>query len=246
MVLAPFTTTHGGARQRAFTLVELLAVMGIIALLLALLLPAINSGISRGRITSCQSNLRQIGVGVILYAQDNSGMMPPKDPTNWVINGVTVSYPQFSDIISPYLQAKEAQRQTVWRCPAARRLKGSYNLDSKCSYGINVNSIPSGYGNSLPYPYSSVNLRSVVIMLSETTGWGSGSDREMYWGPKDGINTVNMEFRHPKSRRGETSIPATPPTLAEISNRTANILFYDGHVENRTYASLSRTNFYGR
>lgn len=228
-----------------FTLVELLAVVAIIAILAAVLAPVINGALAKGRTTACQSNLRQIGVGVLMYVQENDGFMPPKDATNWVINGTSVMYPQFSDFIAPYLQVKEAVRRTVWRCPADRRMKGAYNLDIKCSYGINVHSIPAGAGNSLPYAYSTVVRRSEVILLSETTGWGSGSDRELYWGPVAGINTVNMEFRHPVSRPGETAVPAPAPTLAELANATANILFYDGHVENRTYASLTRTNFSG-
>lgn len=228
-----------------FTLVELLAVVAIIAILAAVLMPVIQSAVAKGRSTACQSNLRQVGVGVLMYVQENDGFMPPKDPTNWVINGKAVMYPQFSDFIAPYLQGKEAVLRTVWRCPADRRMKGAYNLDIKCSYGINIHSIPAGYGNSLPYAYSSVIRRSEVILLSETTGWGSGSDRELYWGPVAGINTVNMEFRHPTARAAEASIPTPPPTLAELANATANVLFYDGHVESRTYASLTRTNFSG-
>ena len=233
----------GGRAGLGFTLVELLVVVAILAVLATLLVPATQSMMAKGRIVSCQSNLRQIGVGVMIYVQENEGMMPPKDATNWVINGVTVAYPQFSDYIAPYLQTKSARRNNVWRCPADRRFKGAYNLDIKCSYGININSIPAGYGNFMPYSYSSVIRRSEVMLLSETTGWGSGSDRELYWGPMAGINTVNMEFRHPRSRPGETTVPPPAPTISELAQASLNVLFYDGHVENRTYASLTRTNF---
>lgn len=238
-------TAEAAPVPRGFSLVELLVVVAVLAILAGLLVPTVQNALAKGRTTACQANLRQIGVGVLVYAQENEGMMPPKDPTNWVINGTMVWYPQFSDFIAPYLQTKSARRDTVWRCPADRRLKGGYSLDVKCSYGINIHAIPSGYGNSQPYPYSAINRRGQVILLSETTAWGSGSDRELYWGPVAGINTVNMEFRHPRSRPGETTVPPPAPTLAELNQATANVLFYDGHVENRTYSSLTRTNFTG-
>ncbi|HMP76871.1 MAG TPA: prepilin-type N-terminal cleavage/methylation domain-containing protein [Kiritimatiellia bacterium] len=238
-----WASRNSAKRRAGFSLVELLVVVAVLGGLLALLSPALQSAMTAGRLTTCQSNLRQVGVGVIAYVQENGGMMPPKDPTNWVINGATVGYPQFSDFIAPYIQAKETKRHSVWRCPADRRFKGAYNLDVKCSYGINIHSIPSEYGNALPYSYSAIARRSQVILLGETTGWGSGSDREVYWGPVAGINTVNMEFRHPRSRPGETDIPTPAPTLDELANATANVLFYDGHVENRSYSSLVRGNF---
>lgn len=68
--------------RRAFTLVELLVTVVIIAILAALLLPALAAGKSRGRRIACISNLRQIGIAIQGYAQDNSGNIPygPKAP----------------------------------------------------------------------------------------------------------------------------------------------------------------------
>jgi prepilin-type N-terminal cleavage/methylation domain-containing protein/prepilin-type processing-associated H-X9-DG protein len=64
------------AGRRAFTLVELLVVIAIVALLAAMLLPALAAAKERGRRVACLSNLRQIGIAVVLYAQDNSGRIP--------------------------------------------------------------------------------------------------------------------------------------------------------------------------
>ncbi|MCX6890033.1 MAG: prepilin-type N-terminal cleavage/methylation domain-containing protein [Verrucomicrobia bacterium] len=68
--------------RRAFTLVELLVVIAIIAVLAALLLPALASARDQGRKAACLSNLRQIGIGLINYATDNDGKIPfgPKAP----------------------------------------------------------------------------------------------------------------------------------------------------------------------
>lgn len=63
-------------RRRAFTLVELLVVIAVIAILAALLLPALSSARLKARRTACASNLRQVGIGVILYASDNNGNIP--------------------------------------------------------------------------------------------------------------------------------------------------------------------------
>ena len=68
--------------RRAFTLVELLVTLAIIAILAALLLPALASGKAQGRRAACLSNLRQIGIAIQCYAPDNNGDIPygPKAP----------------------------------------------------------------------------------------------------------------------------------------------------------------------
>jgi prepilin-type N-terminal cleavage/methylation domain-containing protein/prepilin-type processing-associated H-X9-DG protein len=69
--------TPGAARKRkAFTLVELLVVIGIIALLISILLPALAAAREQGRTVKCLSNLKQIGLGLTMYANDNKGAIP--------------------------------------------------------------------------------------------------------------------------------------------------------------------------
>jgi prepilin-type N-terminal cleavage/methylation domain-containing protein/prepilin-type processing-associated H-X9-DG protein len=63
-------------RRRAFTLVELLVVMGIIALLIALLLPAVNGARKQALVVMCMSNLRTHGHALTMYADENKGQFP--------------------------------------------------------------------------------------------------------------------------------------------------------------------------
>src|SRR5438105_2302803 len=76
-------------RRKAFTLVELLVVIGIIAVLVALLLPVLARVREEARRVKCASNLRQLAIGLMMYADANHQRLPNsartgRDPSDWI------------------------------------------------------------------------------------------------------------------------------------------------------------------
>src|SRR5512137_1152715 len=67
-------------KRRAFTLIELLVVIAIIAILAAILFPVFAKAREKARQSSCQSNLKQIGLAFMQYAQDYDEQYPYNDP----------------------------------------------------------------------------------------------------------------------------------------------------------------------
>ena len=117
--------SHRFAVQRAFTLLELLAVIAITGILAGLLLPVVSKAKEAGRGTACLSNLHQIGLALQLYVDDHQNRLPlmhdrPRpSATNSppTTNGLATLHPPPEVVLTNYVGAER-----IWRCPSDREL----------------------------------------------------------------------------------------------------------------------------
>jgi prepilin-type N-terminal cleavage/methylation domain-containing protein/prepilin-type processing-associated H-X9-DG protein len=97
-------------RRSAFTLIELLTVIAIIGILAAIIIPTVGSVRDSAKASACLSNLRQVGLAAIVYANDNKNVLP---------DAGTGDDPAWARTLSSYMVIPAAQRASIFTCPGS-------------------------------------------------------------------------------------------------------------------------------
>lgn len=106
-------------RAQGFTLVELLVTIGVIAILAALVFPALSGTREKADAAMCSQNLRQIGAGLLTFAGENQGLFPLAGAA--IVRGATdadTGKPGWTEQLDPYLE----ESPKVYRCPGSARV----------------------------------------------------------------------------------------------------------------------------
>ena len=255
--------------KRRFTLIELLVVIAIIAILAAILLPALQSARERAKSGSCTSNLKNLGVSAMSYTNDNRSFWPAQNTT--VTGSATERAHMWGDFTWPICMIKGKYIKELrinnkksymdapeYRCPALpyAHIKVSTSVDwaaqvygSPGTGGSGVTDNDKSSEGAEYWPGINMNMSSLNDLRSTKTGndnfntvvHGGSSPARRIWMTEAGFYDANtvMHSRCAFTAFRTTSTGGTGGRLYPIHSARANVLAHDGHAES---ASLDELN----
>jgi prepilin-type processing-associated H-X9-DG protein/prepilin-type N-terminal cleavage/methylation domain-containing protein len=235
---------------RAFTLVELLVVIGIIALLIAILMPALAAAKNQANRLKCVSNLRTLTQVSLLYANDNRGWLPhsyyySNGPTNGANDGGSLSW---VDLIARSLQ------QTLPPAPVRNFYNAAYDHTAapyylkiqwfKCPSYPNekqpVQYVINGWGATIAGGYQLALVRATRVHHSSEVIYFLDANKNR---PLNEFNVHDVwEPSHLPMARG--SGPGVRVLDDQRHRGLVNIAFLDGHVSSKPFKNLSPNDFF--
>lgn len=202
------------AGRRGFTLIELLVVIAIIALLAAILVPAVTKAMRRAVATQCASNLRQNGQALDLFIEDHDGYYPSYPSSNGIYASQHARFNtdnrQLRYHLSPYLGTKglKIAYEPTFLCPGTSRLPSSYknNVQYLANHAAKVDGEKSkdvwGYPDNGQVPKKRREQPTTEWLLMDVDqthfsinpGWGNYADFAPYPGHFDRWNTLYFDL----------------------------------------------------